>query len=250
LKITRFVKPADIIDSLSQKSYICFGSKVNLLLGEKFGIIPMKNKSDRFQQNGSDASFVVSNPIDQFRHWFKLVRGTDHPEPDAMALATADPFGKPSLRMVLLKGFDEEGFIFFSNYKSRKGNELAENPSAALLFWWDMLNRQVRVEGEVSRLSAHESDRYFDTRPRGSQLAAWASLQSQPLDSYDTLLLRWKTYDEKYHDNTVPRPPFWGGFLLKPIYLEFWQGRANRLHDRITYTLQPDGRWKIERLFP
>jgi pyridoxamine 5'-phosphate oxidase len=210
----------------------------------------MKNKSNRLQQNSSDTSAVVSNPIEQFRHWFTLFLGTNPAEPDAMALATADPFGKPSLRMVLLKGFDEEGFIFFTNYSSRKGKELTGNTRAALLFWWDMLNRQVRVEGKVSQLPSHESDRYFGTRPRGSQLAAWASLQSQPLDSYRTLLQRWKTYDEKYQGNSVPRPPFWGGYLLKPVYLEFWQGRANRLHDRITYTLQPDEGWKIERLFP
>jgi pyridoxamine 5'-phosphate oxidase len=220
----------------------------------KIGMIFMKDISDKLLQNEQeyvlDISSPAAHPVEQFRRWFWLVRESHIHELDAMALATADSRGKPSVRMVLLKGFDENGFIFFTNYYSRKGKELTENPFAALLFWWDKLEGQVRVEGEVGQLPAHESDRYFATRPRGSQLAAWASLQSQPLDSYDMLLQRWKTYDKKYQGKTVLRPPFWGGFLLKPVNVEFWKCRVNRLHDRIVYTLQPDASWKIERLSP
>jgi pyridoxamine 5'-phosphate oxidase len=182
------------------------------------------------------------DPVQQFHQWFE--EGSS----DAVTLATATSDGAPSARMVLLKGADDRGFVFFTNYESRKGRELAENPRAALLFYWPELGRQVRVEGSVERVGTAESDAYFATRPRGGQLAAAASRQSEPLESREALEARFAELDKAYPDE-VPRPPHWGGFRLVPESYEFWEHRENRLHDRFRYRRDADG-WAIERLSP
>ena len=166
-----------------------------------------------------------------------------------MTLATADEKGRPSARIVLLKGFDDRGFVFYTNYNSRKGRELNENSNACLLFYWPAVARQVRIEGEVEVISAEESDRYFDSRPLGSKIGAWASEQSEPVENRERLEKLFEEYGEQFGDN-VPRPPHWGGYRLKPATIEFWQGRDNRLHDRLRYSLQDNGSWLIERLAP
>jgi pyridoxamine 5'-phosphate oxidase len=169
---------------------------------------------------------------------------------NAMTLATVDQEGRPSARVVMLKGVDARGFIFYTNYGSRKGLELAGNPEAALVFYWSEVERQVCVAGQVSRLPPEESDAYFASRPRGSRIAAWASEQSQTARDRAALEERWRLFEEKYHDREVPRPPHWGGYVLSPTRVEFWQGRPNRLHDRFRYTHQAEGSWVIERLCP
>jgi len=166
-----------------------------------------------------------------------------------MTLATAGKAGRPSARIVLLKGVDERGFIFYTNYESRKGRELAENANAALAFYWPELERQVRASGTVSKLSREESDKYFQSRPRGHQLGAWVSTQSDVIANRGVLEKRLQQFEKRYPD-TVPLPPFWGGYILSPTEIEFWQGRPNRLHDRFRYTKQANGNWLIERLAP
>jgi pyridoxamine 5'-phosphate oxidase len=189
-----------------------------------------------------------ANPITEF---LNAIERAQHHQVDTapVALATADAQGRPSVRMVLLRGVDERGFIFHTNYLSRKGHELDTNPHAALCFHWPTLDEQIRVEGEVARLSAEESDAYFDSRPRGSQLGAWASAQSRVLDSRESLEEQYRAIEEKFAGRTVPRPPFWGGFRLNPHRIEFWYGRPDRLHDRLVYTRQGDV-WRIGRLYP
>ena len=166
-----------------------------------------------------------------------------------MTLATADKEGQPTARIVLLKNFDEQGFVFYTNYDSRKGHELAENPRVCLLFYWSQLWRQVRIEGSVAKVSEAESDEYFHSRPLGSKVGAWASDQSQPVESREQLEKRFEEFSSRFADS-VPRPQHWGGYRVKPDLIEFWQGRENRLHDRMRYNLQPDGTWIIERLAP
>ena len=166
-----------------------------------------------------------------------------------MTLATVDKNGKPSSRTVLLKSVDERGFVFFTNYDSRKGRELADNPHAALTFFWSELERQVCIAGTVTKLPAAESEVYFKSRPRGSRIAAWASSQSETIPDRAVLEKKWRELEEKF-PNDVPVPPNWGGFILQPERIEFWQGRPSRLHDRFSYTQQTDGTWKIERLAP
>ncbi|MCW5924360.1 MAG: pyridoxamine 5'-phosphate oxidase [Saprospiraceae bacterium] len=193
---------------------------------------------------------VLANPFSQFGVWFEEAISSELTEPNAMTLATADSHGRPSARTVLLKGFDRNGFVFYTNYESRKGQELAENPQAALLFTWLELERQIRIEGTVGKVSREEALAYFQSRPKGSQIGAWASPQSRVVSGRMALEQRALELKEQYHDETaLPLPPFWGGFRLEPDVFEFWQGRESRLHDRICYTKTADG-WKIERLAP
>jgi pyridoxamine 5'-phosphate oxidase len=198
---------------------------------------------------GLDESDADPDPIEQFRKWFDEALAADLHEPNAMTLATATPDGKPSARVVLLKGFDARGFVFYTNYEGRKGRELAENPRAALVFYWGELERQVRVEGRVWRVLEEESDAYYASRPRGSRLGAWASAQSRSVERRELVEERLRELEREYTGREVPRPPFWGGYRVEPEEIEFWQGRENRLHDRLVYRRSSDG-WRIERLQP
>jgi len=190
------------------------------------------------------------NPFKQFEKWFQQALSAELLDTNAMTLATASREGKPSARVMLLKDFDETGFVFFTNYASRKGRELDENPYAASVFFWAELERQVRINGKVSRISREESEEYFHSRPAGNQLGAWASYQSEVIGEPAELENRMKELESRYEGRTIPMPPNWGGFLLSPDTFEFWQGRPNRLHDRLRYTLLAEGQWRIERLSP
>jgi pyridoxamine 5'-phosphate oxidase len=190
------------------------------------------------------------DPVKQFANWFTAAIEAGIRDVNAMSLATAGGDAKLSVRIVLLKGFDRDGFIFFSNYQSEKGKQLEANPYAGCLFYWIELDRQIRLSGRVEKISREESERYFHSRPRGSQLGAWASRQSEVLDARRVLDARMAEMTERYGDGPVPLPPHWGGYVIKPDLFEFWQGRPNRLHDRFRYTLQPDGTWQIDRLAP
>lgn len=191
-----------------------------------------------------------ADPLRQFELWWMQAVETRIPEPNAMALATASADGMPSARVVLMKGFDQHGFSFFTNYHSYKALQLEENPRACLLFFWKELERQVRITGLVSRLPEEISDQYFASRPEGSRLGAWASPQSQVIDSRQWLEQEYARVQKEMELNTTERPPHWGGYLVKPVMLEFWQGRPSRLHDRIQYSLEASGSWKMERLAP
>jgi pyridoxamine 5'-phosphate oxidase len=190
------------------------------------------------------------DPIEQFNRWLKDACDAGIAEPTAMSLATAGDDGRPTLRTVLLKGLDARGFVFFSNLESRKALQLAQNPNVALLFPWLPLERQVAVTGPVEKLSSAEVLKYFLTRPRDSQLAAWASRQSTVISSRKILEMEWAQMKAKFGAGQVPLPSFWGGYRVKPQTIEFWQGRQNRLHDRFEYTLEPDGAWRLDRLAP
>ncbi len=192
---------------------------------------------------------VARDPVAQFAAWYGRARAEVKPLPHAVALATATRGGRPSLRMVLLQRFDAHGFVFYTNYRSRKGRELTLNARASLLFYWGGLERQVRVEGRIVKVSRRESDEYFATRPRGSQLSAWASSQSEAIAGRSALERRFEDLARKYPDR-VPRPPYWGGYRLVPEAIEFWQGREDRLHDRVLYRRRANGRWQILRLAP
>ncbi len=191
---------------------------------------------------------MAETPFLQFQKWWEEAIHSQIDEVNAMTLATANNHGVPSARIVLLKGFTEKGFLFFTNYESRKGKELSENPKAALVFFWKELQRQVRIEGKAEKLPEGESVEYFDSRPVGSRLGAWASKQSSVIENREVLEENMRLYIEKFHQE-IPKPPFWGGYIVIPERVEFWQGRSNRLHDRIQYRSDA-GRWKILRLAP
>jgi len=189
------------------------------------------------------------DPIERFNIVMARAEASGIKLANAMSLATAGPNGKPSSRMMLLKGADARGFIFYTNLKSRKGQELEKNPNVSLCFWWPTLEEQVRVEGRVSKVSDEEADKYFASRPRGSQIGAWASEQSRPLESHEELLKRAAELEKKYHGKTVPRPPYWSGFIVEPSRIEFWFGKPDRLHERYLYTKQAKN-WNLEQLYP
>ena len=190
------------------------------------------------------------DPIKQFSNWFTAAIEAGIPDVNAMSLATATPAGRPSVRIVLLKGFDHDGFVFFTNYESQKGRQLDANPQAALAFYWIELDRQIRINGLAEKTSREESERYFHSRPVASQLGAWASHQSQVVDARRELDARMTKMTERFDGRPIPLPAYWGGYRVKPETIEFWQGRANRLHDRFRYNRQPDSSWAIERLAP
>lgn len=193
-------------------------------------------------------SQAKASPFDQFEIWINEAIGLPVAEPTAMTLATSDASGKPTARIVLLKGYDSRGFVFYTNYESRKGTELAVQPQATLLFFWQPLERQVRIEGVVEKVSPEESDEYYHSRPLGSRIGAWASAQSQPV-SIEALQAKVDEVAQQYGENP-PRPAHWGGYRVRPTYFEFWQGRPSRLHDRLAYQQNKDGEWVIERLSP
>ncbi len=192
---------------------------------------------------------VAANPTDQFTAWWNEAISSNIDEVNAMTLATANISGKPDARIVLLKGYDEKGFVFFTNYQSRKAQELAANPFATLVFFWKELERQVRIEGAVEKIAAADSDAYFNSRPVGSRIGAWASPQSTVINDRTLLEENVKQLELQYADGNIPRPEHWGGYVVKPTQVEFWQGRSSRLHDRIRYELKNDN-WIIERLAP
>ncbi|MDO4436002.1 MAG: pyridoxamine 5'-phosphate oxidase [Cardiobacteriaceae bacterium] len=203
-----------------------------------------------FNQHGElSPESLLPNPIEQFARWFDEALQSSMPEPNAMSLATVMN-GQPSQRTVLLKYFDEQGFVFYTNYHSRKANEMAHNPQVSLLFPWYGLQRQVKIEGEVEKVSAAQSALYFMSRPRESQLGAWASPQSQVIDSKALLLNELARIKAKFAKGEIPLPDFWGGYRVKPNRIEFWQGQPSRLHDRFRYQKNPQGAWYIERLAP
>lgn len=193
---------------------------------------------------------AAPNPIDQFRLWWQQALAAQIEEPNAMTLATASPDGMPSARIVLLKGFDAAGFQFFTNYKSYKAAQLDENPKACLVFFWKELERQVRIVGLVKKMPAADSDAYFQSRPEGSRIGAWTSPQSQVIDNRAWLDERFEQLKQEMEGKEIERPPHWGGYVVQPVIVEFWQGRKSRLHDRLQYSLQEDGAWKLERLAP
>jgi pyridoxamine 5'-phosphate oxidase len=191
-----------------------------------------------------------SDPIEQFSAWFAAALAANVRDANAMSLATATPEGKPSVRIVLLKGFDERGFVFFTNHHSEKGQHLEANPFVALAFYWVQLERQIRISGAVERTSREDSAAYFHSRPVGSRLGAWVSKQSEVIDARQVLDSILAAMTERFEGGDIPLPPHWGGYRVKPDKIEFWQGRPNRLHDRFRYSRQADGRWQIDRLAP
>lgn len=205
---------------------------------------------NEYAAHGLRRADLHSDPLQQFGAWFAAALAADIRDVNAMSLATAAPDGKPSVRIVLLKGFDERGFAFFTNYDSEKGRQLEANPFAALVFYWVQLERQVRISGAVEKTSREDSAAYFHSRPIGSRLGAWASKQSEIVDARQVLDSRLTEMTERFEDGDIPLPPHWGGYRVKPDKMEFWQGRPNRLHDRFRYLRRADGTWQIDRLAP
>jgi len=214
--------------------------------------VPRDPAASRYEHVGKGLrrGDLDSDPIKQFGNWFTAAIEVGIRDVNAMSLATAGRDARSSVRIVLLKGFDQHGFVFFTNYESEKGKQLEANPHAALAFYWIELDRQIRIGGKVEKTSRKESQTYFHSRPVGSQLSAWASRQSEVIDGRRVLDARMAEMTERYRNKPVPLPPHWGGYRLKPDTMEFWQGRPNRLHDRFRYTRQTDGSWLIERLAP
>lgn len=203
-----------------------------------------------YMRESLSESDVHSNPFRQFDRWWQEALKADIDEVNAMTLCTLSDEGFPGSRIVLLKGYDDNGFVWYTNYESRKGRELAAHPKASLLFFWKELERQVRIEGICERVSPEESDAYFNSRPEGSRIGAWASPQSHPIESREILDRNLAAISEKFLDTPIYRPPHWGGYRMTPVMIEFWQGRPSRLHDRIRYDIQDEEGWKITRLAP
>lgn len=211
---------------------------------------PFNNRTE-YGKSRLDDGNLPRNPVELFEKWLTEAFEADLPEPTAMTLATSNKDGRISSRIILLKGFDTGGFQFYTNYKSMKGNDLSENPYAAMSFFWPELERQVRIEGKVEKISARDSDLYHSARPRSNQLGAWASEQSKPIADRETLESQFKAVEKAYEGHSIiPRPPMWGGYRLTPERIEFWQGRENRLHDRIEYNRDNKGNWCKQRLNP
>lgn len=218
---------------------------------KKIVIRLLKSSASRYLDEAKlSKSSADANPVRQFAAWFELAKQVDPEFANAMVLSTSSPAGLSSSRLVLLKDFDEHGFVFYTNYGSRKACELADNPQANLVFWWKEVYRQVRIEGRVEKVSREESEHYFATRARGSQIGAWASQQSATLDHRADLQNKIEAYEQQFKGQEVPCPPFWGGFRLSPQAIEFWQGRESRLHDRLRYLRTTSGIWQLERLSP
>jgi pyridoxamine 5'-phosphate oxidase len=211
--------------------------------------LPLEGERRDYEGQDLDPAAVSPDPIEQFRVWMRAARESGVYEPEAMTVSTVGDDGRPPSRYVLLRGLDERGFSFFTNYESAKGRALAQRPFAALTFGWLALHRAVRVEGDVERLPAQDSDAYFAARPRGAQISAWASPQSTVIAGRDELDRAMAEVEDRFAGGEVPRPPHWGGFLVRPERVELWQGRPNRLHDRVRYQRDGDG-WRIERLAP
>lgn len=212
--------------------------------------LDLENLRREYLQGGLELTDLAANPIEQFKRWMEQTIATQIPDPTAMTIATVDSTGQPSQRIVLLKQFDEKGFVFYTNLRSRKAKDLLQNPKISLHFPWHFIERQVKICGIAEQLSAADVLKYFVTRPRDSQIGAWASQQSRPISSRALLMQQFESMKNKFAKGEVPLPDFWGGFRVKPHQIEFWQGRANRLHDRFQYNLQQDKSWKIERLEP
>lgn len=197
-----------------------------------------------------DEKTVNKNPFVQFEKWMEDAIASQSEEPNALVLSTVSASGKPSSRVVLLRGFDEDGFVFYTNYQSKKGQDLSVNPHACLNFFWHKVQRQVIIKGSAEKIDVKASDLYFNSRPRESQIGAWASDQSKPVESRKEIEKKFSMFEERYKNTDVLRPPHWGGYIVMPAEFEFWQGRANRLHDRILFSKQGSGEWKIQRLNP
>ncbi len=206
--------------------------------------------SKQYKLSELDLKDLSSDPFTQFDRWFSEVLKSDEKFPNAMVLSTADSDGIPSSRIVLLKGYDESGYSFYTNCNSKKGREIASNPHVSLCFWWSLLEMQVRIDGKVELLSEKITDEYFKTRPRESQIGAWISDQSEVLDNRESLEKKFNDFEKKKKGEEISRPSFWNGYKVAPTLFEFWQGRDNRLHDRFRYLLIDSKKWKIDRLYP